>query len=78
MNMRVSITTIPAPETQTTSNEGSSAMWDTVETTRDHLSHDMPCPGCGHAAHRFLSCSDSCGCVPPPAPGVYDVSYSAA
>jgi hypothetical protein len=53
-------------------------MWDTVETTRTRLSHDMPCPGCGHAAHSFLSCSDSCGCVPPPAPGMYDVNYSAA
>lgn len=44
-------------------------MWDTVETTRTHLSHDMPCPRCGHAAHTYLTCSDRCGCVPPPMPG---------
>jgi len=48
-------------------------MWDTVETvTTSHLSHDMPCPGCGHAAHRFLSCSDSCSCIPAPLPGEQD------
>jgi hypothetical protein len=49
---------------------GGKAMWDTVETTTTHLSHDMPCPGCGHATHTFLSCSDTCDCVPAPLPGM--------
>jgi hypothetical protein len=49
-------------------------MWDTVEITSSHLSHDMPCPGCGHAAHIYLSCSDSCACVPPPVPGSQPLS----
>jgi hypothetical protein len=53
-------------------------MWDTVETATTHLSHDMPCPGCGHATHTYLSCSDSCACVPPPAPGTMPLHYSAA
>jgi hypothetical protein len=38
-------------------------MWDTVDTNGTHLSHDMPCPGCGHATHSYLPCSDSCACV---------------
>ena len=33
-------------------------MWDTVQTSRSRLSHDLPCPGCGHAAHTYLPCSD--------------------
>lgn len=37
-------------------------MWDTVQTSRTHLSHDLPCPACGHAAHSYLPCSDSCHC----------------
>ena len=28
----------------------------------EHLSHDMPCPRCGHARHTFLPCSDRCDC----------------
>lgn len=51
-------------------------MWDTIESTGGraalHLSHDLPCAACGHATHRFLACSDSCACVPPPLPGVLD------
>ena len=51
-----------------------STMWDTVETTWEvtalHLSHDLPCPRCGHAAHTFLACSDTCDCEPAPMPGV--------
>ena len=39
-------------------------MWDTIETTSTHLSHDMPCSRCGHATHSYLACSDSCDCVP--------------
>lgn len=46
-------------------------MWDLAElsSTGTHLSHDPPCLTCGHAAHHYLSCSDTCGCVPPPVPG---------
>jgi len=45
-------------------------MWDTLGTgTATHLSHDMPCPYCGHAAHMFLPCSDSCACDPVSMPG---------
>jgi hypothetical protein len=49
-------------------------MWDTIETTSSHLSHDMPCPACGHATHRHLACSDTCSCVPSPLPGERDTS----
>ncbi len=42
-------------------------MWDTARGAT--LSHDMPCRGCGHAAHRYLPCSEECACVPPPIPG---------
>jgi len=48
-------------------------MWDTVETIPEpvlHLSHDLPCTRCGHAAHTFLECSDTCACEPAPLPGV--------
>lgn len=37
-------------------------MWDTVETSHEHLSHDLPCPYCGHATHRYLPCDWDCGC----------------
>lgn len=41
-------------------------MWDTVESpTTQHLTHDMPCPHCGHATHTYLPCSDTCECVLP-------------
>ena len=39
-------------------------MWDTVDTSGTHLSHDMPCTDCGHAAHTYLACSATCDCVP--------------
>jgi hypothetical protein len=53
-------------------------MWDTAETASGviagtavlHLSHDLPCPRCGHAVHTFLACSDTCDCEPAPLPGV--------
>jgi hypothetical protein len=48
-------------------------MWDTVETMSGaelHLSHDLPCPRCGHAVHTFLACSDTCACRPAPLPGI--------
>jgi len=44
-------------------------MWDTAAVTITRLSHDRPCPSCGHPTHVYLACSDTCGCVPPPAPG---------
>ena len=37
-------------------------MWDTVQTNEHPLSHDLPCPRCGHAVHTYLACSDSCPC----------------
>lgn len=39
-------------------------MWDTVDTSSTRLSHDMPCPRCGHAPHTYLACSDTCTCRP--------------
>jgi hypothetical protein len=47
-------------------------MWDTVQDlwgqgaagADQHLSHDRPCPRCGHAMHTFLACDASCGCEP--------------
>ena len=39
-------------------------MWDTVAENAVHLSHDMPCVRCGHAAHTYLPCDDSCTCAP--------------
>jgi hypothetical protein len=47
-------------------------MWDIVETNQEHLSHDPPCPRCGHAAHPYLACSPTCACVPPRPPGERD------
>jgi hypothetical protein len=44
-------------------------MWDTVQTSSTHLSHDLPCQRCGHAPHTFLACSDSCDCAPAAMPG---------
>jgi hypothetical protein len=44
-------------------------MWETVQETTDHLSHDMPCHRCGHAMHTYLACSDSCSCQPITMPG---------
>ena len=45
-------------------------MWDSLGTANPkHLSHDMPCPYCGHAAHMFLPCSDTCACAPTSMPG---------
>jgi len=44
-------------------------MWET-ETGRElHLSHDLPCTQCGHAAHSYLPCSDSCACPQSVMPG---------
>ncbi len=44
-------------------------MWDTVQTSEQHLSHDLPCASCGHGMHTYLACSDSCDCVATGLPG---------
>lgn len=44
-------------------------MWDIVQVSSRHLSHDLPCPRCGHPAHIYLACSDNCDCMPTPMPG---------
>ncbi|WP_408897037.1 hypothetical protein ACJ5H2_19190 [Nocardioides sp. R1-1] len=46
-------------------------MWNTDSSTSSaqHLSHDLPCPACGHAVHTYLACSDSCSCPPTVLPG---------
>ncbi len=47
-------------------------MWHTGETTTTfgvHLSHDLPCPHCGHAVHTYLACGDRCDCPPVRLPG---------
>jgi hypothetical protein len=50
--------------------QGGSIMWDTVQTNPVHLSHDLPCPRCGHAAHTYLACSDTCDCARTVMPGM--------
>ena len=47
-------------------------MWDLVEESPRHLSHDLPCLHRGHAAHTYLPCDDACECERSPIPGVYD------
>jgi hypothetical protein len=44
-------------------------MWDTVPDNDTHLSHDLPCLHCGHAAHHYLACGGSCECLPAAMPG---------
>jgi hypothetical protein len=44
-------------------------MWDTVQENNLHLSHDLPCPRCGHAMHTFLVCDEHCDCEPGEMPG---------
>ena len=44
-------------------------MWDTVQTNQVHISHDLPCPACGHAVHTYLPCDDTCDCPPTVLPG---------
>ncbi|HEX8780917.1 MAG TPA: hypothetical protein VF728_07090 [Nocardioides sp.] len=45
---------------------GESIMWDTIQDQESrqtvHLTHDLPCPECGHGPHSFLPCSDTCTC----------------
>jgi hypothetical protein len=47
-------------------------MWDTVSMNELHLSHEPQCPRCGHAAHTYLACSDTCACPPTVMPGTVD------
>jgi hypothetical protein len=44
-------------------------MWDNVNDTDQHLSHDLPCPRCGHGVHTFLACDERCDCAPCVMPG---------
>lgn len=46
-------------------------MWDDDEDDAPPagLSHEMPCPRCGHPPHLFLRCHDSCDCDPDGMPG---------
>lgn len=44
-------------------------MWDTAEPRTSRVTHDLPCPACGHASHTYLPCSDSCGCGRTAMPG---------
>lgn len=42
-------------------------MWDTAQDDQPgnaRLSHDRPCPRCGHAMHVFLACGEGCACRP--------------
>lgn len=54
----------PVPAGAVEERSGVRAMWDTVQTNSVHLSHDMPCPQCGHAPHTYLACGDTCDCEP--------------
>jgi hypothetical protein len=45
------------------------AMWDSVTDSEHHLSHDLPCPRCGHAVHTYLACDEGCDCAPCEMPG---------
>ena len=47
-------------------------MWDTVQDIqpRLHLSRELPCQRCGHAAHRYLACDTVCDCQPVALPGI--------
>jgi hypothetical protein len=49
-------------------------MWDTVSDNGHHLSHDLPCPRCGHAMHTFLACDEHCDCAPCEMPGSHMLS----
>jgi hypothetical protein len=44
-------------------------MWDTGKSQEEHLSHDLPCPWCGHAGHFYLPCDEACGCTVQVMPG---------
>lgn len=46
-------------------------MWETAsaEDDTDHLTHEMPCPLCGHPPHLYLECGPDCECEPEGMPG---------
>ena len=52
-------------------------MWDTVQANDAHVSHDLPCLHCGHAAHTYLACDAACGCEPMGMPGAAPLVLSA-
>jgi len=53
-------------------------MWDPLGTAAGPpLSHDMPCPYCGHGAHLYLSCSETCSCSPLGMPGTSQAAAAA-
>jgi hypothetical protein len=64
-----SVTVRGTDEGTTPTEQRGSTMWDTVQTDSQHLSHDLPCPGCGHAVHTFLACGDTCDCAKTGLPG---------
>jgi len=46
-------------------------MWETPrsEEAERILTHEMPCPRCGHPPHLFLACGGDCECKPDGMPG---------
>jgi hypothetical protein len=64
-----------------TSSLRGTAMWDTADDSTErhpsypaHLSHDLPCPRCGHGAHTYLPCGDLCACPPTAMPGAFSLA----
>ena len=57
-------------------------MWDTIQNpvqTQGHpLTHDLPCPACGHAVHTYLPCDDACDCPPTVMPGTTALPWGLA
>ncbi len=37
-------------------------MWEDSTDAHAPLSHDFPCPYCGHAGHYYLPCDRECDC----------------
>jgi hypothetical protein len=62
--LSVVVPTVEVVGGATSTHERRSTMWDTVQTNGEHLTHDMPCPHCGHALHVYLECGDGCDCAP--------------
>jgi hypothetical protein len=47
-------------------------MWETPPddgSGAEPLTHEMPCPRCGHPPHLFLACGGDCDCEPEEMPG---------
>jgi len=47
-------------------------MWETPREDdggAEPLTHEMPCPRCGHPPHLFLACGGDCDCQPDEMPG---------